>query len=271
MLIPPSWVPRSVRDVSARAPAEHILRRQLLTDPRMQPVWRTLETRGRKLEHKLACERKLRNLRMFEEEDPLAFLPQDLRMETWGALMLATEKALADGDDKVTYETREVSFADQLCAAFYLATVLEFAVPKKAVTVFGIKKEAQRWRTGADLCREALSSPDWGALTDPTLANALAAAAVFFERRANFIEIQRRDSPYVVERNSRNRAPGGSSEKLGDDAIRGQVRALAKVTQTIFGSYLYRTVATAASVASGLSVSQKDVENWCDGLPRVSH
>ena len=164
--------------------------------------------------------------------------------------------------------TDGVSLADRARAAFFLATASIFAVRNRAVKLKDIAEEVERWRIGAALCREAIHSREWGAAMDRALVDALSASAAYLEELAKFIETATRDSPYVIGRGSRNRAPGGSEDKPGDDAIRGQVRALAKATEEIFGSFLYGTVATAASIATGASITQKSVENWCGDLPR---
>ncbi len=266
MRVPPSWVPRAVRDVSVRVVGEHDLRRRLLTDPRMEQVWRTLAIEGRKCERerKLEIERtsKLNNLRWYEEEDPFAFLPEDYRMETWDAPTRRSPVAPFDPE----YQSSEVSFTDRLCAAFFLATTIIFTVKNRTVRKYDIEREVRRWRAGASLCREALYSPHRAPI-DPALHKALSASGAYFEKWAKFIETTSLNSPYLIERGSRNRAPGGSSNTFGDDAIRGQVRALAEATRQIFGTILYGTVARAASVATGESISPKSVQNWC-GDPR---
>jgi len=266
--------------VSVRVVGEHDLRRRLLTDPRMEQVWRTLAIEGRKRERKLEIERKskLNNLKWYEEEDPFAFLPEAYRMETWDAPTLrplaanpAPEELEAPGRIGDTalfeYKSRQASFADRLCAAFFLATTIIFTVKNRTVRKYDIEREVRRWRAGASLCREALYSPHRAPI-DPALHKALSASGAYFEEWAKFIETTSLNSPYLIERGSRNRAPGGSSDTFGDDAIRGQVRALAEATRQIFGTILYRTVARAASVATGESISPKSVQNWCGDLPR---
>jgi hypothetical protein len=49
------------------------------------------------------------------------------------------------------------------------------------------------------------------------------------------------------------------------------VRVIASETYPILGSFLYTTLATAASVAFGLNIDDKCVENWCASVdPRES-
>ncbi len=234
MSTPPDYIPRAVREVSARFGDDHPIGLLLRTEPRMRRVWQTLASEGRK--------RELGNQKDFE--DHLDSLPNRYRMETWGA------------------PTDGISLADRACGAFFIAIATIFTVRNRAVTKNDIADEAKRWRTGAALCREAIHSPQWGAPTDRATVDALSLSAAYFDELANFIETATRGSPYVIGRDSHNRAPGG------DDAIRGQVRALAKVTEEILGSFLYGTVAIAASVATGESISPKSVENWCSDLPR---
>jgi hypothetical protein len=206
----------------------------------MKRVWQTLGSEGRKR----------------EQSDPKDFehrlhsLPNRYQMENWDA------------------PTDRVSLVDGACAAFFLATATIFAVQNRAVRERYVAEEVGRWRTGAALCRQAINSPEWGAPTDRATVDALSLSAAYMEKQANFIETATRGSPYVIGRSSRNRAPGGSKDKPGDDAIRGQVSALAKATEEIFGSFLYGTVAIAASVATGKSISPKSVQNWCSAPPR---
>ena len=70
-------------------------------------------------------------------KDPLASLPDDLRL-------------------KVRDCKRYASVADELCAAFFFAALLEFCFPRDAIKADSFKREAQRWRDGAFLFRGGL-------------------------------------------------------------------------------------------------------------------
>jgi hypothetical protein len=244
MRAPPKWVPRAVRAVAVRARyGDREVRRRLINDPRMEQIWATLAVEGRRRARELEYQRRF-------PEDPLAhILAERLRMDTWGV-------------------TRWVPVVDRLCAAFYLAAVFAFApkrpvnFPKTTVKASDFEKEVKRWRTGANLCREALCSPNWPPPLDPEVAAALEASAAFLEEQANFIEACGRGNPYAIGRSSRRRAPGGSKDKPGDDAVRGPTRVLALATEEIFGRPMRKIVATTASTASGVPVSAKAVENW---------
>jgi hypothetical protein len=234
-------MPEVIREVSSRLGDEHCIGVLLRTDPRMRRVWQTLANEGRK--------RELSDPKGFR--DRLDSLSERFLMETWGT------------------PTHEVCLADRACASFFLATAIVFAIGNRTVREYDIRAEVQRWRAGAALCRGALQSPH-RARVDPALQDALSAAAAYFEEWAELVEGANVNSPYRIGRASRERAPGGKKDVPGDDHIRGQVREVAAVTEKIFGSFLYRTVATAATVATGSLISAGNVERWCLSLSRVS-
>lgn len=153
---------------------------------------------------------------------------------------------------------------DQAAVAFFTSAVITFAIGNPTVREGAIAHEARRWRIGAALCREALSGMH-RATVDPHLAAALRMSADYFEGFARSVETASAGSPYVIGRNSRKRAPGGGNERLGDENVRGQVCDLAEVTRKIFGSVLRGPV---ASVATGLDIQPKSVENWSTSTPR---
>jgi hypothetical protein len=233
MTVAPDVVPNIVRDVNAFFyGGEHTIGRPLCTDSRMGQVWETLMMEARN--------RELANPKEFK--DRLDSLRDIYRIETWHA------------------PTGGVSLADQACASFFLATSIIFGVGNHAVTESRIQKELKRLRDGAALCREALHSPHRAA-SDPELAAALAASAAYFEEWAKVLSNANMNSPYLVERATGDR-----------DDTRVQVRHVATVTREIFGSFMYGTVATTASVAKGSSITWKNVENWCnDDLTLPSH
>jgi len=229
----PDYMPGAARDVSARLGDEHCIGLRLRTNPRMRWVWRKLVSEGRK--------RELSNSKDFE--DRLDSLPDLYRMEAWDA------------------PTCGVSLAHRACAAFFLATAIIFAVRNQAVTESKVARELKRWRDGAALCREALHAPH-RASVDRALSDALSASAAYFEGWAKVLTNANMNSTYLIER--------ASGEERDD--IRAQVRHVATVTREIFGSFMYGTVATAASTATGFPISPKDVENWChDDLSLPSH
>jgi hypothetical protein len=242
----PNWVPAAVKAV---APAIGIgpedIKRRLLIDPKMEGVWRTLKTQAKK--------QVAENAEKFAGR--LDALDSLWRMQTWDVSDL------------------DVSLEEQACAAFFLIILVELGVPKSAVKDHDIRKEIERWRFAAGMCREALEVPHKGRL-DRDLARALTTSAGYFEEWAKFIGTASKNSPHVIGRAGQNRAPGGEKDKSGDDAIRGHVRAIAIATRDIFGSFLCGTVAKAASVAldrpTEKPITGKSVENWCAEVAPVS-
>jgi hypothetical protein len=203
---------------------------RLLTDPRMKGVWIEL---GR-----------------HEVKALPAALDDNLRVDHWLGQFDASPK-------------------DEAAVAFFASAVIIFTLRNRVVKKHELEKEAERWQDGAALCREALSGLH-RARVDPALAAALSVSADYFEGHATSIKTASASSPCVVERNARKRAPGGGKGTDGNENVRGQVRKVAEVTEQIFGTFLYGTVACAASVATGLKISRKNVEKWCSGLSRVS-
>lgn len=175
----------------------------------------------------LMREGRRRNPKDFE--DRLNSLHCDYRMEHW----------VKTWDPP----TRDV-LAERACASFFLATAIIFSRKNPAVTKSHLKSEVKRWGDGAALCRQALDM----ARGDPKIAQALETSGAYFEEWAKALSTANMNSPYLVKRASRGR-----------DHIRVLVRDIAVVTQKIYGSSMYRTVATAASA---VDISWKEVEDW---------
>ncbi len=290
----PQWLPDAVRGVvSGHFDLQHYpIGAQLLTDERMEQVWKTinLEARRRALDDPERFESSLNNLsERYRRETYDTFAPPGGEPDTkWLAMMLpdhevwktlntegrrrAIEEIQPEIDRKDRLYRRDwrVSYlADSACASFFLATAIIFTIRNATVREHDLELEVSRWRDGAKLCREALSSPH-RATVEPDLAAALKMSADYFEGWAKFIELTSAGSPYLIKRNAHERAPGGRKGTGGNENVRGQVRELAEATEQIFGTFLYGTVARAASVATGLKISSENVEKWCSGLSRVS-
>jgi hypothetical protein len=92
-----------------------------------------------------------------------------------------------------------------------------------------LKDRIAPWSSAAELCRRSNKY----LIANPELAAALVLVADYFEGVAR----ENMDSPLVVKRHSAD-GPG-----------RAYVRVLGALTRKLFGSPLYRTVATTASVA----------------------
>jgi hypothetical protein len=230
--------PDAVRDVNAHFyGGEHHIAVRLLADPLMKKVWKEILKESHTLE--MADTQKFK--------DRLDSLPRPYRMETWGAPISS-------------------SLAEQACASFFLATSIIFAERARflgdppqlrwvqgnsAIKESDIRKESERYENAAKACRDALLFPHRAA-SDPALAAALTASAVYFDEWIKVLKRSNMNSPYLVER-----------ETGGGDDLRAQVRHVATVTREMFGTFMYRTAATVSSVATGSAISWQNVKNWC--------
>jgi hypothetical protein len=228
------YLPGAIRELNARFfGGENLIGQRLCTDRRMQQVWKTLAAEGSRSEVKESSEFELR----------LNSLPKLYRQETW---------------DQSIYG---VSLTDRARASFFLGTAIVFSVKNQVRRASKIEREAQDWRTAAELCAKLSAEPGapqqhLHAAVDPDLIDALRTSAAYFEEKANFIQRTNEDSPYLIGREAKLRAPGGN------EAVRGQVCEIAGVMRDIFGTVLYVPLAMTASVATGLEISDKSVENW---------
>jgi hypothetical protein len=147
-----------------------------------------------------------------------------------------------------------LSSQDLACAAFFCYAVTKLSSPPPVITRAQIEDLVKRYLDAAVLCR----SPDYNLLPmTQKLSEVRSIAGRYLEDQARMWE--QRTSPGIVERSSGTR---------GDDRVRICVRALATETHRLFGSFLYRTVATVVIVGLEIEpISAKSVENWCSGLP----
>jgi hypothetical protein len=105
---------------------------------------------------------------------------------------------------------------------------------------------AAPWASAAELCR--WSHEHNAAQMNPELAAALLIAADHFEGEA--CREGNTDSPLIVKRHS------------DDDRGRAYVRVLGALTRKLFGSPLFGTVATTASVALQQEINWQQVREW---------
>jgi len=181
-----TMAPDAVRDVNAFFfGGEHHIAVRLLADTRMEQVWKTLRKEG--------SDRELANSKEFK--DSLNSLPDNYRMETWGA-------------------SAPSALADRVCASFFLAASIIFGVGNRTVKKYDIEQEAKRWRAGAALCREALSNPH-RATVDPDLT-----AAPLLRRRAI-------NAPPLAELVFKSHASAAFVEAVGPRPGEGAVGAFA--------------------------------------------
>lgn len=236
----PRWVPDSVKRTAlamATCGMEVGFAHRLLSDTRMESVWKEIHKQARMLD-----DRQL--------ENGLAALVGPVRMEDWGLCKF------------------EFSLPEQVCAAFFCSLVIELGNKRelgmeldnkgeKIVTHTDIKRYADRWRSAAKLCRQ-MEYEGGRHRVDPKLSDAISMVGAYFDQYARFIEDANEGNPYVVGRSSRQR---------NDDAVRAQVRAIAVITNKIFGKFLYKTLATVASVVFQNNVKPESVRDWCADIP----
>lgn len=106
---------------------------------------------------------------------------------------------------------------------------------------------AAPWLEAAKLCRWTKKHAI-AARMDPNLAAALDLVARHFDEVAR--KEGRLDSPRIVKHHGK------------DDATRAYVRVLGHLTRELFGSTLFRTVATTASVALERRIEWQQVRRW---------
>ena len=157
--------------------------------------------------------------------------------------------------------------SEQACAAFFISVAWTIWNPSGRLV--WTKADAEKQATELE---GAAAWSRWFA-TEPMFAEHHAAAtemadvfqkhAISLQERAYFANLDQQVEPYVLGRSSGLRGPG-------DDKIRGYTRAIAADAHRIFGSWLYGTVATVATVAlePDKEVSPKSVENWCSDLQK---
>jgi hypothetical protein len=147
-----------------------------------------------------------------------------------------------------------ISVQEQTCAVFFLCVVKELRDPRAVTTRQDIENLVAPWRSAAELCRSAISRPSSSA--DHELVKALSITAEYFESEARVAEEDAK-SPYTLKRRS------GKPE---DNTVRGRVRALARMTYELYGSFLYGVLVSVATVALQTKVTRRSVRNWCSDL-----
>lgn len=150
-------------------------------------------------------------------------------------------------------DDRHVSPQDRACAALFAFVVIEFAQKRTIITSAHAQASVAMWGDVVKCCR---SVPEHDTANNADLARSLAVVAKYFEDRASVFDPK---SPYFLSRSARERS---------DDETRARVRALGRMMHKIYGSFLYGTLATMATVALGLEdeIARKSAENWCSDL-----
>jgi hypothetical protein len=121
--------------------------------------------------------------------------------------------------------------------------------PGYVLTVKELEQGAKQFANVATACRNMIDR-DHRVRTDRKLAAALTRVANYFE--SWFLEASRIESPHLVKHRTK------------DDQARSYARALGNETRNLFGTTLYTTVATTATVMLERPISPRQVRNWCD-------
>lgn len=139
--------------------------------------------------------------------------------------------------------------AERGAAAFFVRTVDALTTSPTLRTRIDYEAQAKRFADAVDLCAQERGHSG-GALRD-----ALDIVAQHFAYSARIMESA--CGPEVLERSSANR---------GDDALRIQARLVAAASLSIYGKRNFTALATVASVATGLAMTKKSIENWTRDL-----
>ena len=157
----------------------------------------------------------------------------------------------------------DFSAQDQGCAALFAFAVIEFSGSRNIWTRTQAAKWAEEFDSASQLCAWIKDDP----MFEPEVRQAASVMAAALPKHGQLLKEQGRpvdlgqnDAPYILSR---------SSGERGDDEVRAKVRVLATATRRIYGSPLYRTVATIATVAlPDHGIGEESVRNWCADLLR---
>jgi hypothetical protein len=153
-------------------------------------------------------------------------------------------------DDRMKYVWRELrprAKSDKALVEFFDCAWQRARFPHFVETLPDRARQARPWSEAAELCR-------WTKQHNILVRKDPGKAAAFDVVASMFDEIARReghlDSPLVVKHHS------------VDDVARAYARVLGHATRELFGSPLYRTVATTASVALDQYIDPQQVRGW---------
>ena len=220
--------PDAVKDVALRLPPSEVVKR-LLTDDRMQSVWRFL-------------------------------LRQNADQESVNRHILFNDVGLPPTWDA----DKAFSPQERAAAAFFASIVDDLTRKPDLIKRADAKARAKPFLDAAKLCREMIEHAggyergfdEMGEPLDFNLKKALGVVANILEhegKRASAI-----NDPLSIKRSAKDRA---------DDELRVKTRKVAATMMSIYGSRNYEITARVVSIALDVEVSKKDIENWCADIP----
>jgi len=167
----------------------------------------------------------------------LAKLPDSWRLDTHEAGTLGT------------------SLPDRALAAYYSAVVIKLGLGRPAVTKSHIAEHVDSLRAAAAQCLVAIPA------CDGALARSLRTSAEYMDELADSIERGYAKSTDCLMR---------SSGERNDNNIRATIRGLAHVNHSIFGEFLYGTLASLSESLLGEKVSEETIRSWCKGCEQAT-
>jgi len=202
--------------------------------------------------------------RELPDSDAKTRLLTDPRMETVWDFLLRQDVSRADAEAFFWPETlkepdwgpENFTHAEIACAMIFVHIVEGLNFPVTIETRAERDALARPWLDAAEQCRTARRELGDFLEREPELPPALETVADYLEWRGK--SLREKGNPFIVERSSKER---------GDDATRTRVRGIAALTFSIYGKVFYSIVATLASVALGVVVEKKSVEDWCVKIP----
>jgi hypothetical protein len=246
----PNWVPPLVKKIALadylqRRPSDQAIIRRLATSPEMRIVWKTLQAQA------------------MPNCTELYFGPAP-RLDPEIMERIALIQTRADFDSLMAdlFEAQDAacnypSPKEAAAASFFCYAVQALAISPIVSLRADHERAAANWHTAAERCRWALRR-EGRVQVDIKFREALSIVGEYFEQKGKERELI--NNPFVV------------GKKRASDNIRVRVRALATRTQRLFGTFLYGTLATVATVGLGPpEIEEQSVRNWCSDLRPPVH
>ncbi len=224
----PARVSASIADAARHLPPSGVAER-LLTDERMETVWRFL-------------------------------LRQNVDQEAVAQHLLFNDAGLP-----TTWDAEQTFSPQQRAAAvFFVSVVGDLTGEPELIKHADADALAQPFLDAAKLCREMIRNAEGyqrgydeaGQPLSFDLAKALDVVADCLEYKGNAALAT--NDPHVIKR---------SANERGDDALRVKTRLVAATMFCLYGRRNLGLTATVVTVATGVKIQKKDVENWCRHIP----